>query len=138
MNKQDFESLVDIRLNEAKLLLDGGYFQGAYYLAGYALEAALKASICRQVRENDFPDKKLAMACHTHNLRDLIGVAGLKQRLTEKESEDEEFKLNWAVAKDWSETARYETGIDQNKASDLYCAITSEESGVLVWLKNYW
>ncbi len=61
MNKQDFESLVAIRLDEAKLLLDGRRFQGAYYLAGYALEAALKASICRQVRENDFPDKK---ACH--------------------------------------------------------------------------
>ncbi|WP_305403898.1 hypothetical protein [Photobacterium leiognathi] len=85
-----------------------------------------------------FRIKKLAMACHTHNLRDLIGVAGLKQKLTEKENEDEEFKLNWAVAKDWSETARYETGIDQNKAFDLYDAITSEESGVLVWLKNYW
>ncbi len=85
-----------------------------------------------------FQIKKLANACHTHNLRDLIGVAGLKQKLVEKENEDEEFKLNWAVAKDWSEITRYETHIDQFKASDLYEAITSEESGVLRWLKNYW
>ncbi|EGQ9765569.1 hypothetical protein ACSVUS_004840 [Vibrio alginolyticus] len=138
MNKNDFESLVEIRLKEAKLLLDGGSPQGAYYLAGYALEAALKASICMQVKENDFPDKKLAVACHTHNLKDLIGVAGLKQKLTEKENQDEEFKVNWAVAKDWSETTRYETDIDEIKANDLYEAITDEDSGVLVWLKNYW
>ncbi|MCD9544074.1 DNA-binding protein [Photobacterium carnosum] len=138
MNKQDFENLVDLRLEEARLLLDGGAFHGAYYLSGYALEAALKASICKQVRENDFPDKKLANACHTHSLKDLIGLAGLKQRLTEKEGEDEEFKLNWAVSKDWSELARYDTGIDEFKAKDLYDAIIDDNSGVLVWLKNYW
>ncbi|WP_261904520.1 hypothetical protein [Vibrio fortis] len=138
MNKQDFEDLVGIRITEAKLLLDNQCPQGAYYLSGYALESALKASICQQVRENDFPDKKLALACHTHNLKELIGVAGLKQKLTEQENADEEFKLNWAVAKDWSETTRYETDIDQIKANDLYEAITNEESGVLKWLKNYW
>jgi HEPN domain-containing protein len=78
MNKEDFEKLVDIRLKEAKILLDAKAYQGAYYLGGYALEAGLKASICKQVKACDFPDKKLATACHTHNLRDLIGVAGLK------------------------------------------------------------
>jgi hypothetical protein len=31
---------------------------------------------------------------HTHQLSDLVGVAGLKQKLIEQESHDENFKLN--------------------------------------------
>ncbi len=137
MNKQDFETLVDMRLIEARLLLDHNCYQGAYYLAGYALESALKALICKQVGENDFPDKKLALACHTHNLKDLISVAGLKQRLSIQEESDHDFKLYWMLAKDWSEAARYSTVIDRTKANDLYNAITDTKSGILVWLKNY-
>ena len=39
---------------------------------------------------------------------ELLGVAGLKQKLNEREDEDEEFKLNWAVVKDWTVESRYE------------------------------
>jgi len=138
MNNNDFKKLVVIRLKEAKVLLDAKAYEGAYYLAGYALEAGLKASICKQVKTYDFPDKKLANACHTHNLENLVGVAGLKQKLSDQENQDEEFKVNWAVARDWSETARYEVRIEKTRAEDLYNAITDEKSGVLRWLENYW
>lgn len=81
--------------------------------------------------------KRLANASHTHNLSELIGVAGLKQKLKEQEEQDENFKLNWAVAKDWSEASRYESFIEENKARDLCKAITDNESGILSWLKKY-
>ena len=97
MNKSDLEALVDIRVKEAKLLLDNNCYEGAYYLLGYALECAIKACIAKQVKEYDFPDKQLANVSFTHRLGDLLGVAGLKQKLQEKERTDEEFKLNWAV-----------------------------------------
>lgn len=138
MNKTDLEQLVEIRISEARILLSSGCYPGAYYLAGYALECALKACIARQVKEFDFPNKQLAVASHSHNLPDLIGVAGLKQKLSQKEKEDAEFGLNWAVAKDWSESARYECGIEETRANDLYRAVTDSNSGVLVWLKRYW
>jgi len=32
---------------------------GAYYLMGYAIECAFKAAISKQIKEHDFPDKKL-------------------------------------------------------------------------------
>ena len=137
MNKSELEELVEIRVKEADILLNSRCFEGAYYLVGYALECALKASIAKQVKAFDFPDKRLANASHTHNLSELIGVAGLKQKLKEQEEQDENFKLNWAVAKDWSEASRYESFIEENKARDLYKAITDNESGILSWLKKY-
>ena len=44
---------------------------GAYYLAGYAIECALKACIAKATRRYDFPDRKKVDASHTHDLREL-------------------------------------------------------------------
>jgi len=138
MNKSDLEKLVDIRVTESRALLETENFHGAYYLAGYALECAFKACIAKQVKEFDFPSKQLANASHTHKLSELLGTAGLKQKLNEKEKEDQEFSLNWAVAKDWTETSRYDCNIEQTRAVDLFNAVTDNESGILAWLKTYW
>lgn len=138
MNKVDLEKLVAIRLAEAETLLKTGNFPGAYYLVGYSLECALKACITKQVKQYDFPNKQLANQSHTHNLTELLGVAGLKQRLAEKEKQDPDFSLNWAVAKDWSESSRYECNIEETRANDLFKAVTEENSGILAWLKTYW
>lgn len=138
MNKADLEKLADIRVLEADVLLEYEAYQGAYYLAGYALECAIKACIAKQVRQYDFPNKELTQKSHQHKLTDLLGVAGLKQKLKEKEEADLDFKLNWAVAKDWVVESRYECTIEESKARDLYRAVTDESSGILAWLKTFW
>lgn len=138
MNKSDLETLVDIRVSEAKVLLESENYQGSYYLAGYALECAIKVCIAKQVRQYDFPNKELAQKSHKHKLTDLLGVAGLKQKLNEKENADLDFKLNWAVAKDWTVESRYECSIESSKANDLFQSVTNENSGVLAWLKTFW
>ena len=111
MNKSNLEKLVDIRISEARVLLESENYQGSYYLVGYALECAIKACIAKQVRQYDFPNKELAQKSHQHKLTDLLGVASLKQKLSEKELTDSDFKLNWAVAKDWTVESRYECSI---------------------------
>ncbi|XYB96848.1 hypothetical protein ACSTKF_19590 [Vibrio parahaemolyticus] len=138
MNKEDLKKLVEIRLTEANTLLKAKNYHGAYYLAGYVLECAVKVCITNQVNAFDFPNKQLATKSHSHNLSDLITVAGLKQKLQEQEQENDEFSLNWAVAKDWSEASRYECNIEKTKAIDFLDAVNDEESGILKWLKNYW
>lgn len=138
MNKNDLEALVDIRIKEAKALLDVDSYQGAYYLAGYSLECAIKVCIAKQVQQYDFPNLELAKNSYSHKLMDLLGVAGLKQKLNERERQDSNFQLNWAVAKDWSEKSRYESRVEERKAKDLYEAITHDQSGILAWLKIYW
>ena len=137
MNKTELENLSAIRIKEAEILLAADCYQGAYYLAGYALECTLKACIAKQVKEFDFPDKKLANASYTHKLADLVITAGLKQELSEQENQNEEFKLNWAVVIEWSEESRYKFAITKQEAHDLFAAITDNESGILPWLKKY-
>lgn len=137
MNKSDLENLASIRLQEAQALLSAGCYPGAYYLAGYALECALKACIAKSVKEFDFPDKQLAIDCYTHNLTKLLLTAGLKDALNQREKADSNFKLNWATANLWSEEARYRTNIRKQEAIDLFNAITNNQSGILPWLRNY-
>ena len=137
MNKNELESLAAIRMKEAEILLTANCYHGAYYLAGYALECILKACIAKQVKEFDFPDKKLANDSYTHDLAKLLITAGLRQELGKQENQNEEFKLNWAVVNKWSEESRYEHAIEKQDAHDLFNAITDNESGILPWLKKY-
>lgn len=137
MNKTELENIAAIRIKEAEILLTAACYQGAYYLAGYALECTLKACIAKQIKEFDFPNKQLANDSYTHNLTKLLTTAGLKQELSEHEKQDKEFKLNWAVVSKWSEESRYEYAIEKQKAHDFFNAITDNKSGILPWLKNY-
>ena len=138
MNKKNLEDLAELRAREANALLSLKFFEGSYYLAGYSLECAIKACIAKQVKEFDFPNKELAQKSHQHKLSELIGVAGLKQKLNEKAKQDSSFEINWALAKDWTVESRYESQIEEHKARDLYNAVTDDQSGVLVWLKTFW
>ena len=64
MNRNDFRELAGIRLGEAKVLLDSDRYDGAFYLADYAVECALKACISRLTRRFDFPpDRKSIETC---------------------------------------------------------------------------
>lgn len=47
-NLKDIQELADWRLEEADYLCKGGYFDGAFYLAGYAVELYLKAKIAEK------------------------------------------------------------------------------------------
>ena len=138
MNRTDLQQLAKLRIKEAKVLLDNGCYEGAYYLAGYTIECALKASIARQTNRYDFPDKKLVNAIHTHNLTSLVEFAGLEAELRKNAQLNRLFEDNWKVVKDWSEAARYQSGISQKVAEDLYSAISDRRNGVLIWLKRYW
>jgi HEPN domain-containing protein len=57
VDRRDLQELSKVRLKEAKALLDLGLYDGAYYLAGYAVECALKAGIAKETRRHQFPDK---------------------------------------------------------------------------------
>jgi HEPN domain-containing protein len=102
VNRSDLQKLVRIRLAEARLLLQNGRYEGAYYLSGYAVECALKACIAKQVKKFDFPDKKTVIDSHSHNLEQLLSVSGLKQLHQNEMQNYPQFAVNWAVVRDWS------------------------------------
>lgn len=59
-------------MKEAKALLTLGLNDGAYYLAGYAVECALKACIAKQTQRFEFPDKDKVTKGWTHKLNELV------------------------------------------------------------------
>ena len=138
MNRTELQQLAELRLREAKKLLDSDCNEGAYYLAGYALECALKACVGRKTQQFDFPDKKLVSQVFTHNLVQLLRVSGLENELHKEIQLNADFGDNWDVAKDWNEEARYLSQIQPQTAKDLYAAISDTHSGVFTWLKKFW
>jgi len=81
-DRATFQKLAELRLAQAQLLLENGLPSGAYYLAGYATECALKSIIATSFRANEIPDKSLVNSVYTHNLKDLLNLAELKSPLT--------------------------------------------------------
>src|SRR5215470_12133898 len=107
VTRREFQRLAELRTNEASILVQRGKQQGAYYLAGYAVECALKACIAKETRRSEFPDKKRVDSSHSHNFEKLVKVAGLEEARIRRDGEDPEFRKNWDVAQAWSEESRY-------------------------------
>lgn len=80
-SRSDFQWLAKTRIREAKALLDQGLFDGAYYLAGYAVECALKACIVKKIKRSELPDKKFIQDVYTHKLGRLLGTNGAADRI---------------------------------------------------------
>jgi len=126
-----------IRLKEARVLLRTRNYDGAYYLSGYVVECALKACIAKHTRRSEFPDKKTAVASHTHRLEDLIGVARLSEEFLKEVRANLAFETNWNVAKDWSEHSRYERHSSEN-AQNMFSAVSDKKHGVFKWIRQHW
>jgi len=142
VNSNDFKELARIRLKEARVLLENGCYDGAYYLCGYAVECALKACIAKQTKRYDFPDKKTVVESYTHDLEKLVSMrlVGMATPLLDLEQEtktDPKFGVNWNIVKDWKEDSRYKK-VAEKDARDLYSAIADRQHGVLRCIKKYW
>jgi hypothetical protein len=137
MNRNDLRRLARIRLKEARVLLRAGCYDGAYYLCGYAAECALKACIAKATRRSEFPDLDKVKDSYSHKLPSLVKVAGLTTLLEAECVRDPTFTINWNIARDWSEQARYVQHAER-KARDLYRAITERKHGVMRWIRLHW
>jgi len=128
--------LAEEKLADAKHLLADGRWANAYYLAGYAVELALKACIAKTFKAETIPDKALVNATYSHNFTNLVGTAELTADLNNRKMA-QAFEINWGVVVQWSEESRYESRGEQ-EAKDLIAAIEDATDGVLVWIKAYW
>lgn len=138
MNRTELQELANLRIAEAERLMQSPPMpEGAYYLAGYAVECALKACIARRTKAEDFPDKQLAQECFTHSMEQLLKLAGLKDQRDADAAANPDLKANWGTVKDWSVESRYER-ITVAKAELLLKAVTDAKNGVLPWIKARW
>jgi len=137
MNRANFQQLAELRLVESRTLLADGAPDGAYYLAGYAVECALKACIAKRTREFDFPEKG-SHKYYSHDLEDLLGYAELRLEFNQAVLTNAALKTNWTIIQNWSEESRYEIGRTVQEAEGLLTAIEDKTGGLLPWLRQRW
>ena len=144
MTRQEFKKIATLRLIEAESLLHQNHYDGSCYLAGYCLELALKAVICRRMEKDDFFDilkSESVRSFKIHNLTELVILAGLQKRYEDLKAINPDFEYNWVVIRDkirWSEQLRYQTGFTKSDAESMLNAINDPQNGILKWLKKYW
>jgi len=134
--RKDFKALADVRVAEARILLANHKDQGAYYLAGYAVECALKACIAKKTKKSQFPPKvDDVREMYSHRLDKLSGVAGLDADLKKEIQTNPAFATNWSTVKDWTAESRYRSSGLNGK--DMYNAVAGTD-GVLPWIRQRW
>src|SRR5262245_58666448 len=97
LSRVELRALAKAKIADAVLLLENKRFSNAYYLAGYAIEFALKACIAKQIVGEVIPHKAFIEATFKHSPKALIAVAGLSAALKQREQNDSAFGANWAL-----------------------------------------
>ncbi|MBZ0252339.1 MAG: HEPN domain-containing protein [Candidatus Methylomirabilis sp.] len=140
MKRDELQRLAQERLKDAEALIGVGRFDGAYYLAGYAVECALKAAIAKRFRRHEVPTKALVDKFYQHDLGGLLRLAdeengGTLQRELEARLQ---LRLHWNTVKQWKPERRYSLGVSEAEARDFLRAVAARGDGVLAWLKRRW
>lgn len=137
LSKIDLEKLAQVRLEDAILLFQSDKPSSAYYLAGYAVELALKVCISKLFLSNVIPDKALVNAIYTHNLTELLNISGLLPEFKDDTKTNHNLAANWGIVSKWNEASRYQLW-DQVAAATLIQSIQDVNNGVFQWVKKRW
>ncbi len=110
----DIQVLAKNKMHESNCLFANGFYDGAYYLAGYVIELLLKARICKTLGIDNFfvfnkAKKELYKPYKVHDFEELLLLSGIYADF-ENATNDSDFMGHWSVVRDWSENARYLKG----------------------------
>ena len=144
MTGTELKKLTQLRLKEANILCNNRMYDGSCYLAGYCIELALKAAICKRMGTPNFFESirpETARAFKIHNLDELITLAGLRTQFDVQFNSNVLFQTNWSFIKttiNWSEQLRYQIGKNQVATQTMLAALTDTQNGILPWIKKHW
>lgn len=120
--KPVLKTLINKRLLDARVLLNNRRYFACIYLAGYALELALKFKICRLMQfDNGFPENKAEFNTYYLDTRkDLLWttikqlsdirhhkLVSLLRYSGEQVNIEKNFSEEWNLVKDWDPGIRY-------------------------------
>ena len=90
------------RLRDAEVLLAAGRYDGAMYLCGYTIEAALKARICRVLKWPGYPSTSRGyQSFRTHDLDILLHLSGTEDKIKTNHLAE------WSIVATWDSNVRY-------------------------------
>ncbi len=127
MKASDLKELAHEHLDDARALGDAKRFAGAMYLAGYAVECALKFQISRTLGWDDFPPSAEHRALKSHDLNFLLDYSG---KLLEVK---EEYLDDWQIVEKWNPDMRY--GARTGFVAEVYSKyVASVEKLLTLWI----
>lgn len=149
-NPQEIRLLARLRLDEAQVLTTSGYIDGAFYLAGYGIELALKAKIAERLGLPWLFDEKgttptdqftglgdLRKLLKTHNLFLLLAVGGLKPSYDRKRQTESEFLKYKQLIESWNEGLRYQLPEPVNRVDmQSFLNFLTAPNGLLQWIET--
>ena len=141
-NRSELKKLAINRIEEAKALHKSGFYDSAIYIAGYSIELALKAVICKKLDWVEFTPKNLrsetAKVFKIHDFLTLAILGGVWSKIETETSINPVFQANCNMISKWSEGQRYDAigTNDKTKSKDFIDAIENSTDGVFFPLKN--
>ena len=146
----EFQELSHLRILEADTLLAKNYPDGAFYLAGYAVECALKAAICQTLDIDDFFDAystkahsakvkdDIVQKFKTHDFGTLLVLSGLYFKLETDLLGDAQLDYSWSSIRlhAWPEQYRYQI-VSRKSITEAVDFIDSVKC-LLQWIKKHW
>jgi HEPN domain-containing protein len=128
--------LAETKFLEAECLVQNGFFDGAYYVGGYAIELLLKARICKTLGVDNFymfdkAQKDLYRPFKVHDYGQLMLLSGIYDQFVSEQ--DIKFRTHWAMVKDWNEAVRYERRFNESDAKVFLISLFE----VMQWIKKF-
>jgi hypothetical protein len=118
---QTLKYLVKNKMRDAEVLLANDRFPASIYLAGYAVEIALKYKICKMLQFNEFPESRQELSVYirqfnqnsfyalpssisdirNHDLGRLLIFSGIEYRVKNN------LLKEWVIVNTWNPESRY-------------------------------
>ena len=134
--------MAEEKLLAANAAIAASLWSSAYHLAGLAVELGLKSCVLARLVGSpevifDDKNKKYSEKCWTHDIEDLLDLAGLKSELDSAKTTTPALAVNWTTALYWTVESRYDRKAPP-EALALYNAINDPVSGVMQWIRARW
>lgn len=118
----DLRANAKAKLEDARLLLDHGRYDGCAYIAGYAVELALKARVCSTLKWPGYPDSKKEFeklaSFKTHDFDTLSLLSNAGDVISPQHGPE------WLLVKSWKPEDRYKAvGTVSEDARVFYLAV---------------
>lgn len=147
-------SLSENKLKAAEYLIQGGFFDDAYYLGGYAFELLLKAKICKTLLLPDFFDfensksrrlpvskvkrqrenvDNLYKPFKVHDYEQLLILSGLYNEFMKNITTNNIFNSDWSVISKWDEQLRYSNNTTKGDVESFIQSVKN----MTLWLRQY-
>jgi hypothetical protein len=138
--RAEWQQLAEDRILDAQAQLGASRWSAAYYLVGYAVECGLKSCVLARVGLNPeviFEVKEFSKNAWTHDIEQLVALAGVKAQRDADAGQNPALHANWQRAKDWSESSRY-VQTAQLDAQLLCNPVVDINHGVMQWIRARW